>query len=100
MDSAITPALVSHQRKPQHAQVVAVILMDIGIWNNNSILASQANLNATITPNTPVTNFLQKNASFIPAGWCSLGVSSASLLGTDPDPFTIPVAIRTPAVIA
>lgn len=74
----------------------AVILMDMGIWNNNSILVSPAIFNATITPNTAITDFLHQNPSFSSLS----SVSSASLLRADPSAFTVPVGNRTTAAIA
>jgi hypothetical protein len=84
---------------PNYLRVAsAVILMDIGIWKNNSILVSPTIFNATITPNTAVTNFLQQNLSFVPPRLPS--VSTASLLRANPSFFTVPADSRTPAVIA
>jgi len=75
----------------------AVILMDLGIWNNNSILVSPDIFNATISPNTAITNFLQNTAS-LAAIWGF--VSHASLLRTEEAAFTVPPESRTPAVVA
>jgi len=76
----------------------AVILMDIGIWTNNSILVSPTIFNTTITPNTAVTNFLQQNSSFVPPGLPL--VSLASLLRGNSSFFIVPEDTRTPAVIS
>ena len=84
---------------PNYLRVAsAAILMDIGIWKNNSILVSPTIFNATITPNTAVTNFLQQNSSFVPPGLPS--VSIASLMRANPSFFTVPADSRNPAVIA
>jgi hypothetical protein len=83
---------------PNYLRVAsAVILMDLGIWNNNSLLVSPDIFNATISPNTAITNFLQ-NTTSLPAIWGS--VSRASLLRTKEAAFTAPPESRTPAVIA
>jgi len=75
----------------------AAILLDLGIWNNNSILASPAMLNAAITPNTAVTNFLNQTfpafARFGTASWASIILANTSA-------FIVPVGNYTPAVIA
>ncbi|KAF8240931.1 hypothetical protein L208DRAFT_1374175 [Tricholoma matsutake] len=67
----------------------AVMLMDMGIWKNNSILTSPALFNVTITPNTPITHLLQQNASVF-----SMLVESASsaslLLQANPSLFIVP----------
>ena len=76
----------------------AVILMDIGNWDNNSILASPAMFNASITSNTAISTVKQNNPSFFPPDWGS--VSSASLLRADPSTFMVPVTSRNPAIIA
>jgi len=75
----------------------AAILVDLGIWNNNSILASPAMFNATITPNTAITNFL--NQTF-PAFARFGTVSYASLILANTSAFLVPVGNYTPAVIA
>jgi len=76
----------------------AVILADIGIWNNNSILVSPAIFNATITPNSALSTVLSQNASLFP--WKVPSVSAASQLRREPSIFVAPVETRNPATIA
>jgi hypothetical protein len=76
-----------------------VILMDIGIWSNNSILVSPAAFNVSITPNGAISNILQ-HQSFFPGFW-QLPFSQASAMRTDPTyGIFVPEESRNPAVIA
>lgn len=76
----------------------ALILMDIGISNNNSILVSPAILNATITPNATITQVMYQNTSLY--GPYIRPPSFASIIQTDPSEFGIPVKGCCPSVIA
>jgi hypothetical protein len=78
----------------------SVILVDIGIWSNNSIFVSPATLNATITPNTAISKYMamhQNTSRLIPA-WGS--VSQASLILQNQPFLMAPVEDRNPTIIA
>jgi hypothetical protein len=85
---------------PNYLQAASeVILMDIGIWSNNSILVSPATFNTSITPNRAISNVLQ-HQSFLPGVW-HLPLSQASAMHTDPTyGIFIPEESHNPAVIA
>jgi hypothetical protein len=89
---------------PNYLQALsAVISMDIGIWNNNSLLVSPDMFNANITPNTAIKTAISQHGSFLPPSFLPPNMpllSAASQMRENPSQFLIPVESRNPAIIA
>jgi hypothetical protein len=84
---------------PNHLQALsAVIRMDIGKWDNTSILSSPDRFNATITRNTAISKVLSQHPSIVLPQQPK--VSRASQLRAHPGLTTVHAENRTHAIIA
>lgn len=84
---------------PNHLQALsAVIRMDIGKWDNTSILSSPDRFNATITQNAAISKVLSQHPSIVLPDQSK--VSCASWLRAHPGSTVVRVEDRTHAVIA
>jgi hypothetical protein len=89
---------------PNYMQALsAVMLMDIGIWKNNSIFASDDMFLMNISQNSAIDTVMRQKGSFLPPVFVHsfLPLASAALqLREDPSRFVVPVGSRNPAIIA